>query len=142
MASAIRTNGAAVTGIGTAYALNKLIALDVSNTGQTGLCAVLDRIAVYFTVSGAPSTLVGRLYWDAAGDFAATEELTFAISTGLTTAASYTGIVSKTSRLLPKSAKGTAAGTMYLSLKVGANTADVAIGSVEMWTRDDNTATG
>lgn len=143
MATTIRTNTDPVAAI-SAYAAAKLIAIDKSLAGPTGLPQVLNRIAVTFTVSGAPTSLKGTLYWDSAGNYVAVPEFTFAISTGLTTAATYSGVYvfSPSVRITPMSPNRTATGTLYLGLLPGANNVSVAGSAVELWAHDDLTATG
>lgn len=145
----IRSNTTATNTI-SAYAAGKLIAIDKTmGAGSAapvsgGLCTVLDRIAVTFTYSGDPSSLKGRLYWDAAGDHPMTEEFTFSYSFGLTTSATGTatyrfspGVVAR-----PPSQFQTAQHTLYLGLAAGANNVSVAASSVELWSRDDATSSG
>lgn len=147
MARSIRTNSTQMLAIGTTYAAAKFIPINATLAGVGGLRAMLDRIVVHFTDPGAASTTIkGTLWWDAAGDDYALMEFTFTRATGLTTATRFTAIATFTNTPIRPTtpdapAIGSAAeGVMYLGLTCGANTIDVAANAIEVWTRDDTTA--
>lgn len=143
MAIGLRTNATGASSIA-GYDKDKLISIDTTPSGSVGLCPWPDRIALTFTQSGAPGTLKGRLYWDAAGDYVALSEFPFAFGAGLTTSATITGTATLVGLgpLKPPSSHQTAANKLYLALVPGANTVSVAAGGVELWTHDDTTTSG
>lgn len=139
MSTGFLTNTAAVTGINTAYAAGKVIALTSSDTVGDGGANIalpqavyLDNLEIKVEPSGAgATTLTARITYDAEGDDALTGDATITLAAGITSALFSTGVsVIQAWKRMPGKHL-----TLYLHLKTNADTVDVSAGAARLhWT--------
>lgn len=145
MPTAIATNAAAVLGIATSYAANKVIALTaVSGNGATvpvpPKAAFLSNIELDAnSASGTPASGNVIVRWDAGGDVACTAEFAFTFVAGVTTSSRLCTDIPVDKWYRFPDAQGNVTPTFYLFIKVNSGTVDVPVGGARLvWTTDLN----
>lgn len=133
-------NTAAVAAIATAYDVAKIVTLiGVQDTDSSTTIvddtarplpptAFWDHVEIHLSaIAGGATTLTWALYWDAAGDYRATDDVTDTINVGNTTATK--GSVFGSIQAYVKQPKAgnyqTALGRLYLIAKVNAGTVTI-----------------